>query len=423
MIRLFDGPPLYRKIMLSFVLVSVFFISLLSLVVFYANEVLEEDLLERQTRFELEYVRELLAANPDARLPESATRRFFLASRGERRPLPAHIADLAPGVYHDIRVGGRAYHILVASVGDDRIVIENDVSELERSEELLALVLAAAWLLMIIALYFIARGLGRKLSQPVAELSRTLEDMGPDRRGVQLGHRFADDEVGSIARAFDAYTRRMDDYVEKQMAFAAMASHELRSPLTIIHTSADLIASGDTDPRTRAHLERILRATQGMAQLIHALLAVTRDLPAEETAEAFSPAALIDEICESLAAEATAKRIEINNHIDPAARLEADRVLAQVVLTNLVRNAVKHGENSRIDIDFDSGRIDIRDTGAGIAEADLARLFDFGYRGAQSRGLGVGLYLSKLVCDRQGWGLELRPNPGGGTLASVDFVT
>ena len=150
-----------------------------------------------------------------------------------------------------------------------------------------------------------------------------------------------------------------------------------------------------------------------MANLIHALLAVTRGQPAEAPLERIRPAELVDEIVDQLEVEARAKRIEIDNRIDPATDVPADRTLATVVLTNLLRNAVKHGGDSRIDIEAEAGRIRIRDTGIGIDERDLSRLFDLGYRGAQSGGYGVGLYISKLICDHQGWRLELRPNPGG----------
>ena len=68
---LFGGSPLFRKIMASILLASVFFLTLLSVVVFYSNEILEDDLLARQTGFELQNIQKLLAQDPDAALPNS----------------------------------------------------------------------------------------------------------------------------------------------------------------------------------------------------------------------------------------------------------------------------------------------------------------------------------------------------------------
>ena len=78
---LLGGSPLFRRIMVSFLLASVFFLSLLTLVVYYSNEILEDDLLARQTEYELQNIRELLAKNPSAPLPRSASLR---RSRGCR---------------------------------------------------------------------------------------------------------------------------------------------------------------------------------------------------------------------------------------------------------------------------------------------------------------------------------------------------
>ena len=257
----FGGSPLFRKIMASILLATVLFLSLLSIVVYYSNEILENELLAKQTDFELQNIRSLLAGNPDSPLPRSASLSIYLASRRATQPIPQHLDGLSEGVHHDIKIGDKSYHVLVAQFDDDRIYIQNDITEIERSEGLLSTILLIAWIVLIVLLYFIARILSRKLSGPIAQLSDELSRINPDQRGVRLSDQFEDDEVGRIAQAFDSYTGKMDGYVEKQMAFAAMASHELRSPLTIIRTSADLIASRHDDPAIDAHLEKIQRAS------------------------------------------------------------------------------------------------------------------------------------------------------------------
>ncbi|MDH3389192.1 MAG: HAMP domain-containing histidine kinase [Gammaproteobacteria bacterium] len=416
-----EGSPLFRKIMVSILLASVFFLSLLTVVVYYSNEIIEDALLARQTEFELANTIELLERDPQATLPHTASLKVYLASRQSVTPVPGYLFDLSAGVHHDLKIGDKAYHVVVASYGADRIYIEYDVTEIERSEELLDLVLLVAWIVLLVGMFFIARVLSRKLSGPIAQLSQELSRINPDQRGIRLGDRFEDDEVGRIARAFDTYTQKMDDYVQKQIAFAAMASHELRSPLTIVQTSADLIASRHDDPHIRPHLEKIQRASANMANMIHALLAVTRDQPISGSDRRVALRALVDEIIEILHPETSAKRITIDNNLAPNIGIEADRTLLTVVLTNLVKNGIKHGERSSIRIDMEPPVLSITDSGTGIDEESLQHIFDFGYRDADSQGYGVGLYISKLVCDYLGWGLELLPNPGGGIIARVTF--
>ena len=101
--------------------------------------------------------------------------------------------------------------------------------------------------------------------------------------------------------------------------------------------------------------------------------------------------------------------------------MPADKTLITVVLINLVRNAVKHSENSSILIEMEASTLSITDQGLGISSEDLQHIFDFGYRSQNSQGYGVGLYISKLICDYLGWSLRLEPNPQGGIIARVGF--
>ena len=418
---LLGGSPLFRKIMVSFLLTSVFFLSLLTIVVYYSNEILEDDLLARQTEFELYNIQELLAADPDAALPRSASLSIYLQSRRHRLPIPNYLAELADGVTHDIKVGDKAYHVMVAPVANDRVYIQYDVTEIERSEELLEFILVIAWVVLLVVMFIIARILSKRLSGPIQQLSQELSCINPDQRGVKLGHRFEDDEVGRIAQAFDSYTEKMDSYVEKQMAFAAMASHELRSPLTIVQTSADLISSRHDDPDIQPHLEKISRASANMANMIHALLAVTRDQPTRNAGQQVNLRSLVDEIIDNMHPEIRAKKISVDNNLASSVSIEADKTLITVVLTNLIKNGVKHGQQSSIRIDMQGSLLTITDSGIGIDSDALQHIFDFGYRGQNSQGYGVGLYISKLICDYQGWSLDLALNPEGGIIAKIRF--
>jgi len=419
---LLGGSPLFRKIMASILLASVFFLSLLNIVVYYSNEILEDELLAKQIEFELDSTLHLLARDPNAVLPKSASLSIYLASRLATQAIPDYLLNLTEGITHDVKIADKAYHVLVAPLGEDRIYIQLDITEIERSEELLTVILLVAWAFLIVILFFIARILSKRLSRPIAQLSQALSRINPDERGVQLSDHFADDEVGKIAQAFDSYTRKIDSYVEKQIAFAAMASHELRSPLTIVRTSADLIASRYDDPDINPHLEKIQRASANMANMIHALLAVTRDRRTGNTNQSIALHSLVDEIVATMSPEIDAKQISIDNQLAPDICIDADRILVTVVLTNLIRNAVKHGQQSSIEIEMQASILSITDNGIGISSEDLEHIFDFRFRGQNSQGYGIGLYISKLICDYQDWSLDLLPNPQGGIIARVDFT-
>jgi signal transduction histidine kinase len=93
-----------------------------------------------------------------------------------------------------------------------------------------------------------------------------------------------------------------------------------------------------------------------------------------------------------------------------------------VVCSNLIKNAIKHGADSDIRIEMEDKKLSIIDSGFGISQDELEHIFDFAYRGHSSQGYGIGLYVSKLICDHQGWMLSLSQTDEGGTCAMVNFT-
>ncbi len=415
-------PSLFKKILLSISLASISFLTLLTIVVHYSNQELEYDLLEKQIATEIENIQKILKINPDAQLPQTASLSIYLESRKQQTPIPRFIHDFPVGIHHDVSFEGYSYHVQVQPLENDIIYIKYDITKIEENEELLNIILTIAWVALIVMVLILAHLLSRKLADPITRLSHEVSGLVPDQRGIQLSQHYEDDEVGRIAQAFDLYLKRMDDYVEKQIAFAAMASHELRSPMTIIQTSTELIDCQHDDLATRTQVGKIQRATRGMVEMIDALLQVTRDINPDREAKPLKLMFIIDDILSMLRPDIQSKNIVIKNTLLETNIVRADKTLATVVCSNLIKNAIKHGSDSGIRIEMNNKTISIIDSGFGIPQEELEHIFDFAYRGHSSQGYGIGLYISKLICDHQGWLLSLSQNPEGGTCASVEFT-
>ncbi len=416
-----EQSALFKKILLSISFASIGFMTLLSLVIYYSNEKLEYDLLEKQVEFELHNIQHNLSNDPAAKLPQTASFSAYLKSRQQQEYFPDYLDTLGPGVHHDIIIDDKSFHILVTPLADDMLYILYDITQIEESEQLLTLILLTAWVLLMLLVLVLAYLLSRKLARPISRLSQEVSQLNPDQRGVQLSEHYQHDEVGRIAEAFDLYLQRMDSYVEKQTAFAAMASHELRSPLTIVRTSADLIDCQHDDPLIRQQVEKIQRAAKGMTEMIDALLQVTRGQHLQIDYPPLRLAEIIDDILASFASEIQSKHIAIHCNLSPDHTVSADRNLVSAVCGNLIKNAIKHGSDSGIRIAMNGDKLSIIDDGLGIGQQELQHIFDFSYRGHSSEGYGIGLYISKLICDHQGWRLELNQSEQGGTCASVNF--
>ena len=95
--------------------------------------------------------------------------------------------------------------------------------------------------------------------------------------------------------------------------------------------------------------------------------------------------------------------------------------MAACVVGNLLENAVHYTENGMIRVELSPQELVVQDSGVGIAPADLSNIFERRYRGPQSRGLGLGLYLIKRICDRLGWSVRAESVPGAGARFVVTF--
>jgi len=108
--------------------------------------------------------------------------------------------------------------------------------------------------------------------------------------------------------------------------------------------------------------------------------------------------------------------------VEPAATVQLNRQALEIVLTNLIRNAVQHTERGFVRVSYAAGRLKVSDSGAGIAAGDAQRLFERFYRAANKReGFGLGLAIVKRVCDLYGWTIEVDSALGRGSEFSIGF--
>ncbi len=214
--------------------------------------------------------------------------------------------------------------------------------------------------------------------------------------------------------------------------FLANMSHELRTPLNAIIGFTDLMHRGKTGAVTdeqQEFLGDVLTSARHLLRLINDILdlAKVESGKMEFLPEPVDLTVLIPEVRDTLRGLAGSKRLAIDLDIDPGAALViADPPRIKQVLYNYVSNAIKFTETGRITIrvrteDVDHVRIEVEDTGIGIAEADLSKLFaEFQQLDASSvkryRGTGLGLVLVKRVVEAHGGRVVVRSVVGKGSV-------
>lgn len=395
---------------LAIVLCGAFAVAVHEFIELLEDEMLNRTLVRQMQQFKLDVANRAQIVPPSA----GGLRGFVVRSAADRAGLPREIADLSNGVHEDILIGGRVYYVAVDDLGTMRLYLLLDT---ERVETLEGNVIGVASLLGLLALVLAAVlgfALSRAVMRPVTELADDVSHLDPARRGQRLRSRYADREVGIIAAAVDDYMERLERVLEREQAFTEDASHELRTPLAIIASAAELLAEEPgLSGMAAERVTRIRRACTQMQSLIEALLFLARGEPAGRPQQCALDE-IVKEAVEVISAAAASKSLQVIVAVEPVV-VSGAPVMVACVVNNLLLNAANFTQNGAINVRLTTSELIVRDTGIGIPPQDLSRIFERRYRGAKSRGLGLGLYLVSRICERLGWAIETESAEGLGT--------
>ena len=406
---------LRARFLLATSLLTVVLCAVFAIAVHQFVELLEDELLNRTLVREMQEFKTELAADPQARPPSGGGESgFIVRTPQERATLPAELTPLSAGVHEDVLMRGREYFVAVGESGNARLYI---LLNTEHVEALEGSVVTVAALVMLVALglaAIIGIALSRAVMRPVTELANDVTHLDPSRRNERLGNRFSGREVGIIAAALDDYMERLDHVLEREQSFTEDASHELRTPLAIIASAAELLAEEPgLAAAARERVQRIRRATGQMQSLIEALLFLARGESTDST-QLCALDQIVKESAELVGAQAATKSLQFSVSLQPV-MVSGSPIMVACVINNLLLNAVNFTQDGSIAVELTPGELTVRDTGIGIPPKDLSRIFERRYRGPQSRGLGLGLYLVSRICQRLGWTIETHSAEGAGT--------
>jgi two-component system phosphate regulon sensor histidine kinase PhoR len=210
--------------------------------------------------------------------------------------------------------------------------------------------------------------------------------------------------------------------------FVANVSHELRTPVAAIRSAADTLGGAATRRPEAAgrFIEMVGRNAERLQRIIDNLLELSR-IESKQLVlhrEPIDLAPLVDHVLAFFRERAEQRGVVLAAEVPETARIESDARALEIVLTNLVDNAVKYCARAAVRVSFDAGdgRAELRvsDTGPGISEEHLPRLFERFYRVDASRsrelgGTGLGLSIVKHLVDAMGGAVSVTSEPGGGT--------
>ncbi len=339
-----------------------------------------------------------------------------LAGRGPQRG-DAVVRKASRGQVSDARHRG-AIVVAVPVTSSERVVA---VMRASRAESTIESRVWRAWRAMavlgVVVVALAALGaflLARRLTRPVTAFAGAVTRLGDGDFSVRAG-RSGIGELDVAAAALDTTAGRLGGLLERERAFSADASHQLRTPVTALRVhlaAADQIA----DQAARLAIDEALADVERLERTIDDLLLVGRDIPASRSR--LDLATLFGEIDETwhgrLAVDGRQLHVSLPARLDPVwASTSAVRQMLEV----LVSNAARHGRGvvTVAAHNIPGGVVvEVSDQGPGVAD-DPDRIFR--RRDSAEQGHGIGLALARSLAEAEGGRLLLRPGSSATTFA------
>lgn len=280
------------------------------------------------------------------------------------------------------------------------------------------------WLLLAITgvvgtLGALGFGLGlvvmRRAVAPVAQLAKAVADLDLEHLSVEDykridASRFGDDEVGVLAAAIEKTLERINAFVERERDFTSSASHELRTPITVITGALELLEQSDLAASDAKALDRVRRATLDMKTTIEMFLCLARETDDGLYDEQFVVMPLVSQAIDQQRYLLSRKLVEVD--IDELAKPSVcgHRQAFAIAVNNLVRNAFEHTLDGQGPVTISIAEHELLITNqlnALFTNQQSAGERHLPTEVSLSHGYGLGLGIVQRLCERNGWSFAL----------------
>ncbi len=341
---------------------------------------------------------------------------------------PTELADLPTG-HHERVIDGVKTVVHVTDRAGQRLYLVFDRSGVNRLATVFGLLPLAMVLLVLYPSTWLAYRASRRAFSPVITLARAVRELdpaAPDPSQLDQSRLPADvdDEVRELADALARYAQRLNEFVERERDFTRDASHELRSPLTVIQIATGILeADTQLGEASRRSVARIARAARDMEELTSAFLMLARESQTGLPVEAICVNDVLAEELDRARLLAAGKPLESRVTATHRLYLDAPEKVLPVLLGNLLRNAFSYTDAGEVTVEVGADSVVIRDTGKGIAPEQVDAMYQPFVRGESGGrgGHGVGLTIVRRLSDRFGWPVRIDSTPGVGTRVEIHF--
>jgi heavy metal sensor kinase len=322
--------------------------------------------------------------------------------------------------------GIRIYAVPIRAVGARYVVVV--ASDLDEQADRLESAARAVLLGIPLALLIAAGGgylMARKSLAPVTTMSREARHISAETLGERIAVGNERDELGFLAVTLNDLLERLQRAFDSQRRFMADASHELRTPVSIIQGEADVVLSRTdrSSAEYRESIEIMQDAARKLTRIVQDLFLLARTdegrYPMSKTR--FYLDEVLADCVRAMRSVAAAKKISVTCDAPPDSVIFADEELIHRMLQNLIENAVKFtGAEGCVRVTLerlpDAYAIRVSDTGSGIPSDQQAQVFERFFRGDRSRrGAGLGLPIARWIAAAHDGQLTIEKSDASGT--------
>jgi signal transduction histidine kinase len=341
------------------------------------------------------------------------------------------IPDQAPTGYADLAGPTKRWRVYSLPDGDRIIQVAQPIQlrrDLAASAALssLAPLLAFVPIMAVLIWWLVGHALNpvRYLAQDVASRD--------DRLLEKISAKGVPPEVTPLVNAFNTLLDRLQHAFAGQRAFVADAAHELRSPLTALTLQLQLLARASSVAERSQAMEQLRQGIARATRLVEQLLTAAR-MESNETSlpvQAVDLAELVRQTAADLFDFMQQRQVDFALTAPEHAMISGDPTSLGILSRNLLDNAIRYSSEeatirAHVSSEVDRTVLTFEDSGPGIPEKDLSRVFDRFYRGSnqEQTGSGLGLSIVKQIADRHNAFLSLGSSSLGGLKVSVEFRT
>lgn len=341
------------------------------------------------------------------------------------------IATVGRPLFRTMNQGRDGWRVLTryesSPAGDYVILVGGPLDQVEQQHRLLARVLQVATPLIVLMTAGLSWWVASSALRPITILAGEAGEITARSTDWRLDVPSSADEVGQLARAFNQLLERLGQSLRMQRSFMADASHELRTPVSVIKTAAEVTLGRETreEGEYREALTVVHQQSERLTRMVEDMLVLAR-ADAEGyplTRRPLYVDEIVAECVRAAAVVAVARDIRISTHVQPDVSIQGDEDLLRRLVTNLLDNAVQYtprGGAVAVGLDSDGASVTVTvvDTGPGIPLADRERVFERFVRLDLARsatsGAGLGLPIARWIAEQHGGTLIIEQDSRGG---------